>query len=237
MPPILHFSNPHDTRRLPLETTFALPGDPLAEGRQFHVHDPQLGYAAGSASALDTDLRIDAYPWVELSLIEVGTLHVQGEGFELSLGPGEALVMPRGARLRWRHEGELRRLFMAFDGRASQGPMPAQPLKIDPDGELAPSSPPAASVLLSDTPSAHSRTLFESGGLRIGIWRCTPYARRLVEPAYCELMYFYAGAVAFATPAGAHYQVRAGEAILIPAGASNAWRSEVAVKKLFCILS
>jgi uncharacterized cupin superfamily protein len=57
-----------------------------------------------------------------------------------------------------------------------------------------------------------------------------------VQPGYSELMYFYEGGVSFDTPSGERYEVKAGEAILIPAAATNAWRNAVAVKKLFCIL-
>ncbi|GGJ93266.1 cupin domain-containing protein [Pseudomonas matsuisoli] len=238
MLPILHFSRPASDRQLPATLPFSLRHDPLPAGRQFHLHDLQRGYAVGTARSVTANHRIEAFPWVELSLVEAGTLHVEGDDFALSAGPGEVLIVPRGSNVRWRHDGELRRIFMVFNGQAAERPMPAQPVKIDPAATLEPCNPPAASVLLTDTPTAHSNTQFKSGGcLRIGLWECTPYARKQVEPDYTELMVFYEGAVGFDTPTGGRFDVAAGEAILIPAGATNAWRNDVTVKKLFCILS
>ncbi|SDI01820.1 Predicted enzyme of the cupin superfamily [Pseudomonas flavescens] len=238
MIPIVHFAQPAAARRLPDETASRLIDDPLAEGRHVHFQEPRQGYVTGVARAMDSDRSFSDYPWVELSIIEAGTLHIEGDGYALTVSAGETLVVPRGANLRWWHHGELRRIFVAFNGPASLGDMPARALKIDAHAGLQPCRPPSAEVLLTPEPVARSHTQFASGGcLRIGIWSCTAYARRQVEPGYSELMYFYEGSVAFATPGGKRYEVKAGEAILIPAGASNAWRNDVAVKKLFCILA
>lgn len=238
MTSIVHFIQPASARCLPDEPVAALANDPLAVGRHVHLRQQQQGCCSGVASSPQADLAIRDYPWVELSIVEAGTLHIEGDDYRLTVSAGEVLVVPRGANLRWRHEGEVRRIFMVFDGAASQGDMPARALKIEPHAELQACNPPAAEVLLTPAPLAHSHTQFQSGGcLRIGIWSCTPYARRQVEPGYSELMYFYEGRVRFDTPAGERYQVSAGEAILIPAGATNAWSNDVAVKKLFCILS
>ncbi|TBU79717.1 hypothetical protein DNK06_11540 [Pseudomonas daroniae] len=238
MSPIVHFTQPESERRLLTETPVPLHDDPFAAGRRVHFHEPRQGYVAGVASDRDAERRIEDYPWVELCIVEAGTLHIEGDGYALSVSAGEALVIPRGANLGWTHQGELRRIFVVFTGAASSGDMPARAVKIDPHADLQPCNPPSASVLLTPEPVAHSHTQFESGGcLRIGIWRCSPYARQQVEPGYSELMYFYQGRVRFDTPTGERYRVHAGEAILIPAGAANAWRNDVAVKKLFCILS
>lgn len=237
MIPIVHFTQPESTRLLPDEVASTLLDDPLSKGRHVHFQARQQGYVSGVASAVTVDQSIGAFPWVELSIIEAGTLQVEGDGYALTLSAGEILLVPRGAKLRWKHDGELRRIFVAFTAVGSLGEMPARAVKIDPHAALQPCSPPSAEVLLTPEPVAHSHTQFDSGDcLRIGIWSCTPYARRQVEPGYSELMYFYEGGVSFATPSGERYEVKAGEAILIPAGATNAWRNDVAVKKLFCIL-
>ena len=234
MTAIVHFTQ-ESARRLPDEVAARLPNDPLASGRRVHLQREE--YLSGVASSPAADLHIGDYPWVELSIVEAGTLHIEGDGYALTVAPGEVLVVPRGANLRWSHQGELRRIFVAFNGAANQGAMPTRALKIEPQAALQPCSPPSAEVLLTPEPIAHSDTQFESGDcLRIGIWSCTPYARRQVQPGYSELMYFYEGGVEFTTPDGERHEVKAGEAILIPAGATNAWRNEVAVKKLFCIL-
>lgn len=234
MPTLLHYSHPHMDRQLPC-APFALPDDPLAAGRVINLHDPEQGYAAGSSASTGANLLIEAFPWVELSVIEAGELHVQGEGFDLHLTAGDCFVLPRGARVRWQHHGQLRRLFMAFPELS--GSMPASPIRIDLSRPLAPTNPPAASVLLTATPKAWSETLFSVANLRIGLWQCEAYARKQVEPDYTELMFILEGSVTLQAEQGDSYCVQAGETVIVPRGATNAWASKETVRKVFCILS
>ncbi|MNI40037.1 Cupin domain protein [compost metagenome] len=236
MPPILHYSHPHTDRQLP-SAAFALQGDPLAAGRVIHYHDPVQGYAAGSSVSTGANLVIESFPWVELGVIEAGELHLQGEGFDLQLKAGDCFVVPRGITVRWQQRGQLRRVFMAFPGLSACTPMPVAPLRIDLFQPLAPSSPPAASVLLTAPPKAWSETLFSAGNLRIGLWQCEAYARHQVEPGYSELMYILEGSVTLQAEHGGGHHVRAGETVIVPKGATNAWVSEETVRKVFCILS
>jgi uncharacterized cupin superfamily protein len=215
----------------------SLPDDPLAAGRTTHFHDAAQGYAVGVGADRDANLLIESFPWVELGVIEAGELILEGEGFSLALAPGDCFVIPRGIALRWRHQGELRRLFMAFPGLPGSAEMPARPLKIDPDLPLQSCNPPAAEVLLTASPNAWSHTLFTSANLRIGLWECEAYARKTVEPSYCELMHIIEGVVTLTPEQGAPCAVRAGETVVVPAGASNAWTSLEKVRKVFCILS
>lgn len=236
MPPILHYSSPHTGRQLPLEA-YALPDDPLAAGRTIHLHDAAQGYAVGVSESSDADLLIEDFPWAELGIVEAGELTLEGKGFSFRLGQGDCFVIPRGVTLRWHHNGELRRLFMAFPGVPGEAEMPGRPLKIDLDMPLPPCNPPAADVLLTTTPEAWSQTLFTSANLRIGLWACEAYARKTVEPSYCELMHIIKGVVTLTPEHGTPCTVRAGETVLVPAGASNAWTSLEKVRKVFCILS
>ena len=236
MPPMLHYSHPQADRHLPL-AAFALPDDPLAAGRRVHFHDAVQGYAVGASQSTGANLLIEDFPWVELGIVEAGVLTLEGQSFSLTLAAGDCFVVPRGIALRWRHQGELRRLFMAFPGLSDSGVMPARPLKIDLNLPLQPCDPPAAQVLLTATPKAWSQTLFASANLRIGLWECEAYARKLVEPAYCELMHIIEGGVTLTPEQGAPCNVRAGETVVVPAGAGNAWTSLEKVRKVFCILS
>lgn len=235
--PLLHYCQPSSDRQLP-RAIYALPDDPLAAGRDLHLHDGRLGYVMGSAVSHSADCRLEDYPWVEVSIIEAGELHLEWTGGALHLKAGDAFVLPRGLQCRWQHQGELRRLFMAFPGRASEGPMPSAPLLLDPEAPREPSPPPAASVLLSPEPSATGCDLFESGGgaLRVGMWECTAYTRKAVSNHHCELMLLYAGAVTLAVAGETPCRVRAGEAVLVPAETPMAWDSRETVRKLYCIL-
>ncbi|HEY0287331.1 MAG TPA: cupin domain-containing protein [Pseudomonas sp.] len=235
MPPILHYSQPHTDRQLPC-AAFALQHDPLAAGRTVHFHDSAQGYAVGSSISVDANLLIEDFPWVELGVVEAGELTLQGDGFHLELKAGDCFVVPRGVSVRWHHRGSLRRVFMAFPGLAPSNDMPRHPLKIDLSLPLPPSSAPAANVLLSAAPKAWSQTLFSSANLRIGLWECEAYARKQVEPAYSELMFILEGAVTLTPLSGDPCRVTAGEVVVVPAGATNAWLSNETVRKVFCIL-
>lgn len=236
MPPILHYSEPHTGRDLPAAAV-ELPGDPLAASRVIHFHEPLQGYAVGSSVSADADLLIAAFPWVELGVVEAGELHLQGDGFDLRLNAGDCFVVPLGATLRWHHRGQLRLLFMAFPGLGDRAGMPAAPLKIDLSQALPASNPPVAEVLLTATPRAWSETLFSAANLRIGLWQCEAYARKQVEPGYSELMFILEGSVSLTTPQGERHHVRAGETVVVPRGATNAWESAETVRKVFCILA
>ncbi|KTT11005.1 hypothetical protein NS2R_16445 [Pseudomonas oryzihabitans] len=236
--PLLHYCQPSSDRQLP-RALYALHDDPLAAGRELHLHDARLGYVMGSAVSHSADRQLDDYPWVEVSIIEAGELQLEWTGGALQLKAGDAFVLPRGLQCRWRHQGELRRLFMAFPGRASAGPMPSAPLLLDPEAPREPSPPPAASVLLSPEPTATGCDLFESGGgaLRVGMWECTGYRRKAVSNAHCELMLLYAGSVTLAVEGETPCEVQASEAMLVPAQTLMAWDSRETVRKLYCILS
>jgi uncharacterized cupin superfamily protein len=236
MPPILHYTQPHTDRRLPC-AAYALPGDPLAAGRAIHFHDPAQGYAVGSSTSVDANLLIESFPWVELGIVEAGELRLQGEGFDLTLAPGDCFVVPRGVSVRWHHRGSLRRVFMAFPGLEACAQMPRLPIRIDLAQALPSSNPPAANVLLTPAPQAWSQTLFSVANLRIGLWQCEAYARRQVEPNYSELMFILEGVVELTAQAGDCYRVCKGETVFVPLGATNAWVSSGVVRKVFCILS
>lgn len=236
MPPILHYSQPHTDRDLP-RAAYALQGDPLAAGRVIHFHDPAQDYAVGNSTSVDANLLIEAFPWVELGIVEAGELRLQGEGFDLTLGAGDCFVVPRGVAVRWHHRGALRRLFVAFPGLEACAEMPRQPMRIDLGQVLPESQPPAANVLLTAAPRAWSQTLFSVANLRVGLWACEPYARRQVEPNYSELMFILEGAVEITAQAGDCYRVCKGETVFVPRGATNSWVSTEMVRKVFCILS
>lgn len=235
MPPILHYPCNPAGCALPNDP-YALQGDPLAAGRAVHFHDAVQGYAVGSSTSVGANLLIEDFPWVELGIVEAGELTLQGEGYRLDLKAGDCFVVPKGITVRWHHRGQLKRVFMAFPGLTPSRDMPTQPLKLDLAMSLAPCSPPAASVLLTATPQSWSETLFTAANLRIGLWACGPYARKQVQPGYSELMFILEGAVTLTAEHGPAYRVAAGEVVMVPAGATNAWVSEESVRKVFCIL-
>ncbi|MDH4549407.1 cupin domain-containing protein [Pseudomonas sp. BN607] len=180
--------------------------------------------------------RFDAFDAVLLGVLEAGELNLSGDGFEVRLVPGDVFVVPKGVALSWLPKGELRYVFMRFPGLQGDASH-HQPFKLDLLGPLKPCNPPAAEVLLSPTPQAWSQPGFEQGALRIGVWECEPYERRQVQPEYSELMHIIQGRLELTENNGSVHTVAAGETLVVPAGATNAWTSEVPVRKVYCMLA
>jgi uncharacterized cupin superfamily protein len=195
------------------------------------VHQPGRGYRVGRYAG-DGAPGLDG---VVLGIVEAGELRLSGQGFDLHVQAGDCFVVPQGVAVDWQAGEGLRYVYMAFE-RLSGEPSHAHPLKLELLGELQPCSPPPAEVLLSATPNAWSRAGFEQGPLRIGVWACEPYARRQVEPGYSELMHIIEGQLMLIEASGAEHRVCAGETLVVPAGATNAWTSQTLVRKVYCIL-
>ncbi|MDN3520472.1 cupin domain-containing protein [Halomonas ramblicola] len=109
---------------------------------------------------------------------------------------------------------------------------------IDTQAELAPSAPPLAELVSSTpAPEASNRNVFlaRNGKLRIGLWECTAYARTETKPAYSELMQILSGSVTLSQPDHA-WCAKAGETLVVPAGAECRWTSNETVRKIFCIV-
>ncbi|MFG0268788.1 cupin domain-containing protein [Pseudomonas sp. zjy_14] len=203
------------------------PGDALS------VSDG-LGYEVGCIEGGQA-CQVDAVDAVMLGVLEAGELSLSGDGFELLLVPGDCFVVPQGVALNWLPKGALRYVFIRFPGLEGDASH-EYPFKLELQGPLQPCSPPAAEALLSPTPRAWSQGGFEQGTLRIGVWACEPYERRQVEPKYSELMHILEGQLTLTEKSGSAHIIAPGETLVVPAGATNAWASEVPVRKVYCIL-
>ncbi len=238
MSSMLHYRSPASARQLPV-VELALVGDPFAANRAVNFCEADHRYIVGTVRADAENLHIEHFPWVELTLIETGQVWVEGNGFNILAKAGDVLLIPRGLALRWHHDSELQRMYMAFPGKASEGDMPAAPIKFDLTVKLESDDPPAASVLMTEAPVTAGLTLFSSGNgaLRIGIWESTPYTRSTIDPGYCELMHVLAGKIILQPVAGEVCEVVPGETVVVPARVRNAWTNEVPVRKLWCKLT
>lgn len=214
------------------------PDDPLAGGRRYHVSDAALRYGAGVAESGACDVSIAQMPHSEFVCVFSGQIALHAaDGRIVTLGPGDCAVVPAGARLRWVQTGKVVRSFVVFPDGADNGATDI--VKIDPAAPLSPMSALPSSALLTPPPASENRRDFaaRAGKVRVGIWQATGYARGQVTPPHCELMCLLAGKVEIAEANGPAWTVRAGEAILLPHGATNAWRSRETVRKVFCIVS
>ena len=178
------------------------------------------------------------YPVNEFMMVLEGEVVIVEEERTVSIRAGESFIIPKGLRCRWTQPSYVKKFFVIFDdasGLRNEGPL--RTIKIDTAAPLAPSTPPAAEMLLSPVPVQHARDWFSdaSGQLHIGVWDTTGYHRKLIDFPRHELMCLLEGAVTFEDDKGRTQRFGAGDVFFVPMGTPNSWRSEGYLKKIFVI--
>lgn len=182
-----------------------------------------LPAGSGSSAGLDADT------WV---IVEAGAVTLTGPAGDIVLHEGQSAVIARATPFAWRSIGPASLIGMAYPG----GPAGAPGIvAIDNDASLAPSNPPAAHLLLGETPSCRSGNQFASADetFKCGIWDSTPYQRTPIHFHHTELMHLLAGEVTFTDAAGRTATFRKGDTYIIEQGADCSWDSQVDVAKIY----
>ncbi len=232
--------NPHEIDAPDADDIRFMERDLLAQGRNYHLYDPALGYAVGTGASDNRDVEIPELTHHEFINIAEGevVLHCSGEA-PVFLKAGDAAVIPKGTRVRWQQSGPVKLTFMVFaDEDGPENSTSRTVIKFDSQVELEPSAPPLAELVISTPePVASNRNVFlaRDGKLRIGLWECTAYARTETKPAYSELMQILSGSVTLSQP-DRSWSAKAGETLVVPANAECRWTSNEAVRKIFCII-
>lgn len=184
-----------------------------------------LADGSGDCAGLDADT------WV---IVESGAVTLTGPAGDVALGAGESAVIARGTPFAWRTVGGASLIGMAYpDGAAGEPGIYA----VDNGASLAPSNPPAAHLLLGETPMCRSNNQFASGDetFKCGIWDSTPYQRTPIFFGHTELMHLLAGEVTFTDAAGRTATFRKGDTYIIEQGAECSWDSQVDVAKIYAL--
>ena len=170
----------------------------------------------------------------EFIVLLSGKLTIKADGVDILLEANQSAVIPAGRGFEWRAQAGTSALFMNCAGPASTGVLP---LVVDEAGDLAPSNPPLAELLVGPTPQCRNRTDFRSsnGEFMCGVWDSTRYHRVSMPYRHYELMHLLAGAVTFQDGAGRSATFAAGDIFLIEQGAECSWLSEAHVAKVFAI--
>lgn len=180
---------------------------------------------SGNSAALDADT------WV---LVESGAVTLTGPAGDVELAEGHSAVIARGTPFAWRTDAATTLIGMAYpDGEASEVGMFA----IDNQASLNPSNPPAAHLLLGETPTCRSNNRFASSDelFKCGIWDSTPYQRTPIFFHHSELMHLLAGQVSFTDAAGRSATFSKGDTFIIEQGAECSWDSQVDVAKIYAL--
>jgi len=91
-------------------------------------------------------------------------------------------------------------------------------------------------VPLSEPVAVTSTTSVErSDGVETGIWECTPgrWRRQIVQQEFCH---FVAGRCTFTSDGGEPIEIRAGDALMMPANTLGIWDIQETVRKTYVLI-
>ncbi|MDD0843990.1 cupin domain-containing protein [Pseudomonas sp. Gutcm_11s] len=91
-------------------------------------------------------------------------------------------------------------------------------------------------VPLSEPAAVTSTTSVErSDGVETGVWECTPgrWRRQIVHQEFCH---FIAGRCTFTPDGGEPMEIKAGDALMMPANTTGIWDIQETVRKTYVLI-
>jgi uncharacterized cupin superfamily protein len=215
-------------------------GKPVQHGHEY-LNDPARGLTAGVWDCTAFTGTMGPYPVNEFMIILEGEVTIVEEsGRRTTVRAGESFILPKGLRCQWLQPGYVRKYYVIFNDASGLAPADPGALKVlrpEPKGELSPSTPPGADMLLSAVPrqSAHEWFKDMTGQWTVGVWQTTPYHRKAIPFPRHELMHILEGAVTLTDGAGVAHRFGAGDTFFVPMGTLCDWKSTVDLRKIYCI--
>ena len=215
-------------------------GTPVQHGHEY-LNDAERGLTAGVWDCTAFTSKMGPYPVNEfMILLEGAVTIVEENGRRTTVRAGESFILPKGLRCQWLQTGYVRKYYVIFNDASEltpENPATLGVLRPEPKGELAPSSPPGADMLLSAVPRQWTHEWFKdmTGQWTVGVWQTTPYHRKQIPFPRHELMHILEGAVTLTDGAGVAHRFAAGDTFFVPMGALCDWKSTVDLRKIYCI--
>jgi uncharacterized cupin superfamily protein len=215
-------------------------GTPQQNGYMY-LDDKERGLTAGVWDC--TPMHIKMGPWLVdefMVLLEGSVTILHEDGFRLTVNAGESFLIPKGTICSWMQAGYVRKFFVIFTDPATTNPKDTSKLrasKVDPTIALQEADGPDPALVTSGAPVWHDRQLYQdaTGQLMIGVWSTTPYERKIIPFPRHELMHIVEGEVTIKDGAGGSQIFKAGDTLLVPKGAEMGWKSDIPVRKIYCI--
>ncbi len=156
-------------------------------------------------------------------VLEGSLMLTDARGRKETFRPGEAVLLPRGTEVTWEQDERMREYYVIFDveesdEESSADGEPPTFIRLDPSG---------GADGLTGEGSTKSHTYF-SGPNRssVGVWETAPLTdTEFYTPEFSEVMVFLSGNVTLTQPDGSEHTFGAGDAVLIPKGATHKWSS------------
>ncbi len=198
-----------------------------------------LAWAPGPVTAGVIELEagrgsVHHLPADECLIVHEGRLTLTHPDAELTLKPGQGVVIQQGAAFSWSAEGPVSLIFTRYN-RSQPSTGAIVPIQEGP--ELKPSGTPSLDLLTTPVPSCRNHTDYTSadGEFMCGTWDSTPYARRPLFYRHYELMHLLQGSVDFVDESGRSSTFSKDDIFLIEQGASCTWDSREHVAKVYVI--
>lgn len=188
--------------------------------------------AVVSSFALRGTGQVSALPSDEFVLVLQGSLEIAAEDATLTLGADDCCALPFGCSFGWTASDDL--LAVVYSAPTDRAGNRTNPVMIDKNAPLNPSSPPATENLLGEVPTCRGFSDYVSANAEFcaGTWDSTPYHRRQIPYRQVELMLLMEGSVTF-TDGNGSVSFAKDDVCLFVRGDGCAWLSEEYVKKVF----
>jgi len=215
-------------------------GTPQQNGYMY-LDDKERGLTAGVWDC--TAMHIKMGPWLVdefMVLLEGSVTILHEDGSRLTVDAGETFVIPKGTMCSWIQAGYVRKFFVIFDDPTATQTKDTSKLrafKVDPTIPLQKSDGPDPALVTSGAPVWHDQQLYHdaTGQLMVGVWSTTPYERKIIPFPRHELMHIVEGEVTIKDSAGGSQIFKPGDTFLVPKGAEMGWKSDIPVRKIYCI--
>ncbi|GAB5468691.1 MAG: cupin domain-containing protein [Rhodospirillales bacterium] len=237
--------NPHNPAGEGLEPWEEIPPSDLISGtpkqRGLLVHeDKAQGLSVGVWDCTAMTAKLEPYSVHEfMYLLDGDVTMVDAKGHEETIAAGQAFVLPKGFTCQWRQEGYLRKFFVILEDSSDAPPSVDAVVRPQPYGPaegLTEMELDAADFITAKpVQRQHIDYADPSGRFLAGTWDATPYERPVTPSKRNELMHILEGSVTMTSDSGPDLTFHAGDTFFVPQGAPCGWRSEVYVRKFFCI--
>ena len=224
----------------PMDRSDLISGTPVQRG-QTYLDDKASGLSVGVWDCTAFTAKPGPYSVNEfMVLLEGSVTIVDAKGGETLITAGESFIIPKGLVCQWKQTGYVRKFFVIFDDTSGLTPKDATALKVlkpDPAATLPPAAPiDPALIAGGKSPVLHDLNVFTdmTGQLAAGVWDATPYDRKPIVFGRHELMHFLEGSVTMTGADGVAQTFKAGETVLVMAGAEMGWTSTHYVRKIYC---
>lgn len=198
-----------------------------------------LAWAPGPVTAGVIELEagqgsVHHLPADECLIVHEGRLTLTHADAELTLKPGQGVVIQQGTAFSWSAEGPVSLVFTRYN-RSQPGDGAIVAIQKGP--ALKPSGTPSLDLLTTPVPSCRNFTDYTSadGEFMCGTWDSTPYARRPLFYRHYELMHLLQGSVDFVDESGRSRTFSKDDIFLVEQGASCTWDSHEHVAKVYVI--